>query len=109
MRIPFSRLRGALFLETRVPGTCYARRLPARDPLRTRAPFHARSRVNVRVKSGGERERGDVGETWRRSRRRSSGATRGETGGSGTVCHRGFLSVPKIPADSGKDKEKNGR
>lgn len=22
------------------------------------------------------------------------------------MCHRGFLSVPKIPADSGKDKEK---
>lgn len=51
VRIPFSRFRDAR------AGHVHARRLPARDPLRTRAPFHARSRVNVRVKSARERER----------------------------------------------------
>jgi len=29
--------------------------------------------------------------------------------GSGTVCHRGFLSVPKIPSSRGKIKRPAGK
>lgn len=109
MRTPSSRFRGALFLETRVPGTCTRAGFPLAIPFVPGAPFHARSRVNVRVKSAGERERRRRRDMEERQKKKQWCDARRGGRGSGTVCHRGFLSVPKIPADSGKDKEKNGR